>query len=241
MTGGPMSVQTDGLRQFSQTHADIASQVTALLGGAPTAAGVEQTHGPIAMAVQNALNDVLGARSGSLKNTATSGDTIAGLLRKAAQMYDEGDRAGAEKMKAAAQAMAEGQGGPGAGGATGGAAGAATGAAASGAGGGGAAGMVGQLTSALGQAMGSLGGLGQGGQQGGGAMQGLQQLPQQVMQGVQQIVEAATGAGADGAEEAGAGAEGAGEKAPVDQGGRQPTQTGGPVPAAPTPAPTRQV
>lgn len=213
MNGGPLSVHTDGLRQFSQTHADIASGVSALLSGAPTAAGVEQTHGPIAMAVQNALNDVLNARSGSLKNTATSGDTIAGLLRKAAQMYDEGDRAGAERMKATAEAMAAGgQGTP--------AAGAATGGATSGAAGGaGAGGMVGQLTGALGQAMGSLGQLGQGGGQGGGAAGGLGQLPQQVMQGVQQIVEAATGAGADGASDPQAGADPAatpGERAPVE-------------------------
>lgn len=213
MSGGPLSVHTDGLRQFSQTHSEIASGVSALLSGAPTAAGVEQTHGPIAMAVQNALNDVLGARSGSLKNTATSGDTIAGLLRKAAQMYDDGDRAGAEKMKATAEAMAAGQGAQGAGG--------------------GAGGVVGQLTGALTQAVGSLGQLAQGGQQGGGAGGGLGQLPQQVMQGVQQIVQAATGAGKVGSDEAGTGAEGAGAES---TGGRAPVET-----AAPAPAPTRQV
>ncbi|MCK0173097.1 MULTISPECIES: ESX-1 secretion-associated protein [Mycobacteriaceae] len=102
---GPLNVQTDGLRQFSQTHSDVASRVSQLVSGAPTAAGVETTHGPIASAVQSALSDVLGSRTGSLQNTATSGNTISGLLRKAAQMYDDGDREGAAKVRAAAEAM----------------------------------------------------------------------------------------------------------------------------------------
>lgn len=205
MTGGPLFVQTDGLRQFSQTHAEIAAGVSQLVGSAPTVAGVEASHGQIAFAVQNALTGLLGARQGTLQTTARSGDKIAELLQKAAAAYDKGDERSAGKLKAAI----EGAGGPG-GPASGGGANTAAGA-----------------TGAIGQALGQLG---QMGQQGSGAVQGLvqglQQVPQQVMQGVQQIVQAATGAagaGADGAEAAGGS-----ERAPVEQ-----NRDGGPD--APTP------
>ncbi|WP_197376573.1 ESX-1 secretion-associated protein [Mycolicibacterium baixiangningiae] len=175
MNGGPLSVQTDGLRQFSQTHTEIAAGVSQLLGGAPTVAGVETSHGQIAFAVQNALNDLLGARQGTLQTTAKSGDKIAELLGKAAAAYDKGDERSAGKLKATMEGAGDPSGGGG--------------------GGGGASGATG----AIGQVLGQLGQLGQMGQQGSGAMQGLtqglQQIPQQVMQGVQQIVEAATGAG----------------------------------------------
>ncbi|WP_226864378.1 ESX-1 secretion-associated protein [Mycolicibacterium baixiangningiae] len=184
MNGGPLFVQTDGLRQFSQTHTEIAAGVSQLLGGAPTVAGVETSHGQIAFAVQNALSDLLGARQGTLQTTAKSGDKIAELLGKAAAAYDKGDERSAGKLKA----TMEGAGDPSGGGGGGGGASPASGA--SGASG---------ATGAIGQVLGQLGQLGQMGQQGSGAMQGLtqglQQIPQQVMQGVQQIVEAATGAG----------------------------------------------
>ncbi|OBB56382.1 ESX-1 secretion-associated protein [Mycolicibacterium monacense] len=187
MTGGPLFVQTDGLRQFSQTHAEIAAGVSQLVGGAPTVAGVEASHGQIAFAVQNALTGLLGARQGTLQTTARSGDKIAELLQKAAAAYDKGDERSAGKLKAAIEG-AGGPGGP--------------------ASGGGGANTAAGATGAIGQALGQLG---QMGQQGSGAVQGLvqglQQVPQQVMQGVQQIVQAATGA-------AGAGES---ERAPVEQ------------------------
>ncbi|BBY14684.1 ESX-1 secretion-associated protein [Mycolicibacterium litorale] len=189
MTGGPLFVQTDGLRQFSQTHAEIAAGVAQLVSGAPTVAGVETSHGQIAFAVQNALSGLLGARQGTLQTTAKSGDKIAELLGKAAAAYDKGDERSAGKLKA----TMEGAGGP-ADGAGGGASPASSTSGASGA------------TGAVGQVLGQLGQLGQMGQQGSGAVQGLvqglQQVPQQVMQGVQQIVEAATGAAEGGGEAA---------------------------------------
>jgi hypothetical protein len=217
MTGGPLFVQTDGLRQFSQTHAEIAAGVSALIGGAPTVSGVETSHGQIAFAVQNALTDLLGARQGTLQTTARSGDKIAELLGKAAAAYEKGDERSAGKLRAAME-EAGGPGGPASGGASAGGGGASAG---------------GGATGAIGQVLGQLGQLGQMGQQGSGVMQGVaqaaQQIPQQVMQGVQQIVEAATGAGEAGAE-GGADA----ERAPVpeDRGGE---------PAAATPPPTQQV
>lgn len=99
MTGGPLFVQTERLRQFSQTHTEIAAGVSQLLGGAPTVAGVETSHGRIAFAVQNALTDLLGARQGTLQTTAKSGDKLAELLGKAATAYDKGDERSAGKLK----------------------------------------------------------------------------------------------------------------------------------------------
>lgn len=165
MTGGPLFVQTDGLRQFSQTHAEIAASVSQLVGGTPTVAGVEASHGQIAFAVQNALTGLLGARQGTLQTTARSGDKIAELLQKAAAAYDKGDEHSAGKLKAAIE----------------------------GAGNSGAPASGGGANTAAG-ATGAIGQPGQTGQQGSGAVQGLvqglQQVPQQAMQGVQQIVQA---------------------------------------------------
>lgn len=101
MTGGPLFVQTEGLRQFSQTHTEIAAGLSQLVGGAATVAGVETSHGQIAFAVQNALGGLLAARQGTLETTAKSGDKIAELLRKAAAAYDNGDERSAGKLNAA--------------------------------------------------------------------------------------------------------------------------------------------
>ncbi|KUI30755.1 ESX-1 secretion-associated protein [Mycobacterium sp. GA-2829] len=217
MTGGPLSVRTDGLRQFSQTHTEIASSIAGLLGGGANISGVEATHGQIAFSVQNALSNLLGSRQGALQTTARSGDKIAELLRKAAAAYDKGDEQSAAKLRAAIEAA----GGPAAG------AGASPASAASGASG---------AAGALGPLMGQLGQLGQLGQQGSGAVQGLaqglQQVPQQVMQGVQQIVQAATAAKAEPAGEPGAESGADSERAPVEE---------LPVAERAIPAPTRQV
>lgn len=100
MTGGPLFVQTEGLRQFSKTHAEIAAEVSRLAGGTPPVAGVETSHGQIAFAVRNALDAVLGARLGTLQTTARSGDRIAELLQQAATAYDTGDARSAGRLRA---------------------------------------------------------------------------------------------------------------------------------------------
>ena len=105
MTGN-LFVQTDGLRTFSQTHADIASGLSQLTSAAaPAVAGVETSHGPIASAVSAALGELLGARQGTIQTTAASGNTISELLQKAAQAYEQGDQKGAETLRAAVEAM----------------------------------------------------------------------------------------------------------------------------------------
>lgn len=179
-------VEGDGLRNFSQTHADIAAGLSQLTGAAP-AAGMETSHGAIASAVSTALGNVLGARDGTIQTTANSGSSISELLQKAARMYEQGDEKGAAALKAAAEALQGSQGadapeGPSAPGGPG----SATSAAAVG------GDMMGQL-------LGQLGQVGQMAAAAGAPLQALaqplQQLPQQVMQGVQQAVQKAGQAG----------------------------------------------
>ena len=187
MTGN-LFVQTDGLRTFSQAHADIAAGLSQLTSAAaPAADGVETSHGPIASAVSAALGELLGARQGTIQTTATSGNTISELLQKAAQTYERGDQKGAETLRAAAEAI-EGTNAPGGSGAPGSPT--AAGAAAAGAGGAESE-MTGQMLSQLGQVGRQVG---QMAQAAGAPLQALaqplQQVPQQVMQGVQQASQA---------------------------------------------------
>ncbi|KUI14076.1 hypothetical protein AU193_08595 [Mycobacterium sp. GA-1285] len=187
--------QTDGLRSSASIHDRVATSLSQVLGdGAPEASGVQTSHGQIAAAVGTALSSVLDARLGTMQSAAHTGETISELLRKAAQMYEQGDRDGAETLRAAAemledqwdtQGSASGS-AAGAGGLVDGAAtlagvGAPANGAASAPGG---DQMVGQLLGQVGQQVGQLVGsttaplL--------GLAQGLQQVPQMIAQGVQQ-------------------------------------------------------
>jgi hypothetical protein len=180
-------VQTDGVRSYAQTHDRIAAGLSQVIGeGAMEAAGVQNSHGTIAAAVGTALSSALETRLGALQTTARSGATISELLQKAAQMYEQGDRQGAEKLRAAAEVLEGQRDGQDAGtpSASGGPGGPAAGVPAAGVAGGPAGGqMIGQVLGQVGQQVGQLAGsltaplL--------GLAQGLQQVPQQVMQSVQ--------------------------------------------------------
>jgi Excreted virulence factor EspC, type VII ESX diderm len=107
----PLFVQTDGVLSYADIHHQVAGGLSQLIGtGPPGAANVRTTHGSIAAAVDAALSGVLGTRQGTMQTTATSGTTIGEILRNAARLYDEGDLQGAEKLRAAAEAMAGGAG-----------------------------------------------------------------------------------------------------------------------------------
>jgi hypothetical protein len=189
----PLFVQPDGLRSYSQIHDEVVAGLSHLMGtAAPEVAGVQTSHGAIASAVSTALSTVLGSRQGAMQTTATSGSTISELLKKAAQMYDQGDRKGAATLKAAAEALegANAPGGTGAPGSPAAAGGTATRTPAAGAAGGD---MMGQMFGQLGQVGQQVG---QMAQAAGAPLQALaqplQQFPQQVMQGVQQAVQRAS-------------------------------------------------
>lgn len=195
-------VQTDGVRSYAQIHGRVATGLSRTIGGgAPDAAGVQNSHGAIAAAVSSALSTALDVRQGTMQTTATSGVTISDLLQKAAQMYEQGDRAGAEKLRAAAEALDGRHDGPGASGISGGSGGTgasglpgASGISGSSGGADAANSVAGASNPAGGQMVGQI--LGQIGQQVGqlagsltaplmGLAQGLQQVPQQAMQAVQ--------------------------------------------------------
>ncbi|KUI45823.1 hypothetical protein AU198_10330 [Mycobacterium sp. GA-1199] len=184
---GRLFAQTDGLRSSASLHDRIATDLSQVLGAdAPAVAGVQTSHGQIASGVGAALSSALNARLGTVQTTADMGETISELLRKAAQMYEQGDHDGAEKLRAAVEALdgqrdtqGEDSPAPSVGGAVGGAT------PANGAGGPpGGDQMVGQMLGQVGQQVGQLVSsmtaplL--------GLAQGLQQVPQIVAQGVQQ-------------------------------------------------------
>ncbi|MGE2719050.1 ESX-1 secretion-associated protein [Mycolicibacterium celeriflavum] len=171
--------QTDALRSSAGIHDRVAAELSQVTG-APVA-GVGSSHGQIASAVDAALSSALDARLDTMRGAADSGSTISDLLRRAAELYEQGDREGAEKLRAAAEELGgqrdtpniaasdgigSGLGAPGGGdpGATGNQ-------------------MVGQVLGQIGQQVGALAGavttplL--------GLAQGLQQVPQQIMQGLQ--------------------------------------------------------
>ena len=101
MSGDPLYVQTDGVRSYAQLHDQVVTGLSQLLGAAAQATGVQTTHGTIAAAVSTALSAVLGTRDATLQTTATSVNIVAELLQKAAQLYEQGDQQGAEKLRAA--------------------------------------------------------------------------------------------------------------------------------------------
>lgn len=174
MTTDPLDVQTDGVRTFAQTHADVAAGLSSLLS--EEGADVDTSHGPIAAAVSTALSGVLSNRRDSLGATSTTASTISDLLQKAADAYARGDEQDAQRFTAAAEVL-EGKDSPGG--------------SAMPSGGAAAGDMSGQLGQILGQVGQQVGQMAQSiAQPLQGLAQGLQQIPQQIMQGVQQASQA---------------------------------------------------
>lgn len=216
MSQDNLFLQTEGLRSFAQSHADVVSGLTGLLNSATGASGVQTTHGAIASAVHTALSSALGNRHGSMQNVVKGGRNLAESLQAAAHSYEQVDQRSGQRARAAGEAIADPRGtapGSSGGGSApgGGAAGAGGGAAAGGTGAGIAGqvvGQVGQVGSQLAQAAAGVFKGGQGGG-GGGGSKGLQQLVQPLMQGAQQIVQTAKQHGGHGQ---GGQAEGASDK-----------------------------
>ena len=104
-------VQTDDVLSYADIHDQVASGLSQLIGaGSAGAADVRATHGSIAAAVDAALSGVLGTRQSTMQTTATTGTTIGEILKNAARLYEQGDIQGAEKLRAAAEAIAGGTG-----------------------------------------------------------------------------------------------------------------------------------
>jgi ESX secretion-associated protein EspJ len=157
---------TDGLRSFAQTHADVSAGMSGLTGSAYEAADVAATHGPIASDVHKALRGVIDARQGAQRSVSDIGESLAESLRQAAYSYEGVDHDSAERLRTAADAVEGAT-------ATGGAGGTSGSAAANGGGNlkdvsgtltgatkdmvGALGGVLGPMTSGIGSAAGSLG------------------------------------------------------------------------------------
>jgi len=191
---GEFHLDSSGLSPLSDIHSQVADGLSQLAGaGGPQAADVARSFGNIAFNLNTALDGTTQNRTSTIQTTKGASDTIAELLKKAHQMYLQGDQQGGDKLTAAAEALqaSEGGGAGSAGGPTG------TGATGAGAAGGGGAEMASQMASQVGQQVGQMAqGLAQSVQ---GLAQGLTQLPQQIMQGMQGMGGSATkDAGSDG-------------------------------------------
>ncbi|OBC05066.1 hypothetical protein A5784_11500 [Mycobacterium sp. 852013-50091_SCH5140682] len=202
---------------------DVSSSASNVLNGA--IGSVSDSHGAIGFPMQSSFDGTQASRSAAVAATQAASGELGGLLRQAAQAYERGDTAAAERLRAQAAEL-EGSGAQ-----RGSPTGAATPGGAGSPGGGGAPAGQDSGSQAAGQMLGQMGQMmGQMAQSVTqpiqGMTQGLSQIPQQVMQGVQGIVQAAT-QGGGGAAQGGAetlekakaeGADGAkdGEKPPVD-------------------------
>jgi hypothetical protein len=203
---GEFHLDSNGLSPLSDIHSQVAQGLGQLVGGGgPQAADVAKSFGNIAFGLNSSLDGASQSRMSTIQTTKASADTIKELLNRAHQMYLQGDEQGADKLKAAAEALqaSDGGGSSGAGGAGGSTGAGATGSGAAGAGsaGGGSAGgsgaeMASQMATQVGQQVGQMAqSVAQSVQ---GLAQGLTQLPQQLMQGLQGLGgSAAQGAGSD--------------------------------------------
>lgn len=195
--------QTDALRSFAATHADVVAGISGVIASNPVSS-VALTHGPIASSVHAALGGALQSRQSSLHAVSNTGLQLADSLHQAAHSYEGVDDGSAHELKSRRDAVESAAAG---GGRAGGAAVAANdpmaraGGAAGGAGGGTdvlgkVLTQVGELGGKLAQSVaGVLQGVGQ------GASQSLAQLPGQL---VQTVTQAATQAAAQAAKQAGA-------------------------------------
>ena len=115
----PLSVNPDGVKSLSDIHDRVAAAMSQLAGPAPDGAALQTAYGTISSALTSALSGALPSRDGTFAATQTSSQTIGELLQRAARAYAEGDQANAEKLRAAAEALA-GSTGPGGAGTPGG-------------------------------------------------------------------------------------------------------------------------
>jgi Excreted virulence factor EspC, type VII ESX diderm len=201
---GEFHLDGGGLTPLSDIHSQVAEGLGQLVGGGgPQASDVAKSFGNIAFGLNSALDGASQSRTSTIQTTKASADTIKDLLNKAHQMYLQGDEQGADKLKAAAEALqaSDGGGSSGAGGAGGSAGATGAGAAGAGSASGGSAGgsgaeMASQMATQVGQQVGQMAqSVAQSVQ---GLAQGLTQLPQQLMQGLQGLGgSAAQGAGSD--------------------------------------------
>lgn len=163
-----LKVNLGALDSWSRSHGDVGADVKGVADGAAGNPNLYAAHGTISQPLLGVQNSADAARSGALAGAHEESTAMSGRLSNARQMYEKGDSAGAERVRAAdsklpSQGGAEGQGGG--------------------------AQQAGQMVSQVGQMVGqAVQGITQPIQ---GIAQAVGQMPQQVMQSVQGMAQAA--------------------------------------------------
>jgi len=204
-----LKVNLGALDNWSRSHGDVGADVKGVADSAAGNPNLFAAHGTISQPLLGVQSNADAARNGALAGVHEESTAMAGRLSNARQMYDKGDAAGAERIRAADSRLQPSQGG------------------AEGQGGGAqqAGQMVGQVSQMVGQA---VQGITQPIQ---GIAQAIGQMPQQVMQSVQGMAQAAgQGGGATAAAASGAvGSPAAGQAGKPE--GRDAKQYSGPLAA----------
>jgi CubicO group peptidase (beta-lactamase class C family) len=102
---GPMSTlitNSGAMEGWSRSHDDVASSVKGVADGAAGDPNLLDSHGPISQPMLAAQKATNAARNEALGATHTESTTIAELLSKARQAYDEGDAAGGDRIRGVA-------------------------------------------------------------------------------------------------------------------------------------------
>lgn len=212
---------TGAMNGWQQQLGDLSTEVGNFINSAPGVSTVLNTHGTIGHPMQTAFDAAQSARGSAMGATQSASAKISDLLRQAAQAYERGDMASADKLKAQAQQMEGAAGSP-----------ASAGGAPSAGGQDGGAQSAGQMMGQFGQLAGQMmQGITQPIQ---GMAQALGQMPQQVFQGVQGIVQTATqGAGSGAAEAAAQGANAGAAQPGTKPAGAEAPETGEKAPVQP--------
>lgn len=93
---------TGAMNNWQQQLGDVSADVANFISGAPGISGVLNSHGTIGHPMQTAFDAAQSARGGAMGATQVAASKISDLLRQAAQAYERGDMASADKLKARA-------------------------------------------------------------------------------------------------------------------------------------------
>lgn len=202
---------------WSNNHDNTATAIKGVVNAALGNPNLSNSHGVISQPLLTAQNAAETARADALRSVHTASSTIADLLNKAKKAYEDGDAAGAEKLKAQAAKLDQTRG-------DGSALSSATSPMAAGAQGGSAeqaSQMVGQFSQMAVQVMQSAT------QPIQSVAQSLGQIPQQVMQSMQGLTQVAgRGAGAGGGASASRGSGGTAPERAGKERDNAPAQSG---------------
>ena len=93
---------TGAMNNWQQQLGDVSADVANFISGAPGISGVLNSHGTIGHPMQTAFDAAQSARGGAMGATQVAASKISDLLRQAAQAYERGDMASADKLNARA-------------------------------------------------------------------------------------------------------------------------------------------